>query len=142
MNMTDTATGRPGTLTNSTFLQHLAQGAGNGQWLWVDHFVGDPSKSTGWGGQPYRLGAPDAPDVDGWGRYNAYFSVACLQAVDGEVHRRMANFARLGALVLDDYDLDDLLELTLNAVDAAFLPLEDREALAAYVTEGYIHADA
>ncbi len=40
-----------------------------------------------------------------------------------------------------DYDLDDLLELTLNAVDAAFLPLEDREALAAYVTEGYIHAD-
>lgn len=41
-----------------------------------------------------------------------------------------------------DYDLDDLLELTLNAVDAAFLPLEDREALAAYVTEGYIHADA
>ncbi|MHA7273164.1 adenosine deaminase [Arthrobacter sp. TMT4-20] len=41
-----------------------------------------------------------------------------------------------------DYDLDDLLELTLNAVNAAFLPLEDREALADYVTEGFLRADA
>ncbi len=32
------------------------------------------------------------------------------------------------------YDLGDLLEFTLNAVDAAFLPLEDREALAEYIT--------
>ncbi len=31
------------------------------------------------------------------------------------------------------YDLGDLLELTLNAVDAAFLPLEDREALTEHV---------
>lgn len=35
------------------------------------------------------------------------------------------------------YDLDDILELTMNAVDAAFLPLEERDALAAYVTEGF-----
>ncbi|MDQ0733952.1 adenosine deaminase [Arthrobacter agilis] len=35
------------------------------------------------------------------------------------------------------YDLGDLLELTLNAVDAAFLPLEDREALAQYVAESF-----
>ena len=39
-----------------------------------------------------------------------------------------------------DYDLDDILELTLNAVDAAFLPLEERDALAAYVTEGFNRA--
>ncbi|MHA7263646.1 adenosine deaminase [Arthrobacter sp. TMN-37] len=35
------------------------------------------------------------------------------------------------------YDLSDLLELTLNAVDAAFLPLEDREALAEYVVSEF-----
>ncbi|WP_434993058.1 adenosine deaminase [Arthrobacter sp. Ld5] len=38
------------------------------------------------------------------------------------------------------YDLGDLLELTLNAVDAAFLPLEDREALAEYVAQRFDHA--
>jgi adenosine deaminase len=38
------------------------------------------------------------------------------------------------------YDLDDILELTMNAVDAAFLPLEERDALAAYVTEGFNQA--
>jgi adenosine deaminase len=36
-----------------------------------------------------------------------------------------------------DYDLDDLLELTLNAAEAAFLPLEEREALVEYITEGF-----
>jgi adenosine deaminase len=35
------------------------------------------------------------------------------------------------------YDLSDLLELTLNAVDAAFLPLEDREALTEYVVSEF-----
>ncbi len=35
------------------------------------------------------------------------------------------------------YDLGDLLELTLNAVDAAFLPLEDREVLAEHITLGF-----
>ncbi|GAA3289883.1 adenosine deaminase [Arthrobacter citreus] len=39
-----------------------------------------------------------------------------------------------------DYDLDDILEFTMNAVDAAFLPLEERDALAAYVTEGFNQA--
>ena len=39
-----------------------------------------------------------------------------------------------------NYDLDDLLELTMNAVDAAFLPLDERDALAAYVTEGFNRA--
>ncbi|MHA7282131.1 adenosine deaminase [Arthrobacter sp. TMS2-4] len=38
------------------------------------------------------------------------------------------------------YDLGDLLALTLNAVDAAFLPLEDREALAEYVAQRFDHA--
>ncbi|HET7414990.1 MAG TPA: adenosine deaminase [Arthrobacter sp.] len=36
-----------------------------------------------------------------------------------------------------DYDLDDLQTLMLNAVDAAFLPLEEREALADYIVEGF-----
>ncbi|WP_104117904.1 adenosine deaminase [Arthrobacter sp. B1805] len=35
------------------------------------------------------------------------------------------------------YDLADLLDLTLNAVDAAFLPLEDREALAAHIASSF-----
>ncbi|MBG6224204.1 adenosine deaminase [Arthrobacter sp. CAN_A2] len=35
------------------------------------------------------------------------------------------------------YDLGDLLELTLNAVDAAFLPLEDREALAEHIAQRF-----
>ncbi len=36
-----------------------------------------------------------------------------------------------------DYDLDDLLALSLNAAEAAFLPLEDREALADHLIEAY-----
>lgn len=36
-----------------------------------------------------------------------------------------------------DYDLDDLLELTLNAVEAAFLPLDSRTALAELIAQGY-----
>ncbi|MEA5456248.1 adenosine deaminase [Sinomonas sp. JGH33] len=40
-----------------------------------------------------------------------------------------------------DYDLDDLLELTLNAAEAAFLPLEDREDLVEYINEAYANLD-
>ena len=36
-----------------------------------------------------------------------------------------------------DYDLDDLLELTLNAVEAAFIPLDSRTALAELIAQGY-----
>ncbi|MDP5227435.1 MULTISPECIES: adenosine deaminase [Arthrobacter] len=36
-----------------------------------------------------------------------------------------------------DYDLDDLLELTLNAAEATFLPLEEKEALVEYINEAY-----
>ncbi|MGF9660258.1 adenosine deaminase [Arthrobacter crystallopoietes] len=36
-----------------------------------------------------------------------------------------------------DYDLDDLLQLTLNAAESAFLPLEEREALVEYIAEGF-----
>ncbi|NYE96488.1 adenosine deaminase [Psychromicrobium silvestre] len=36
-----------------------------------------------------------------------------------------------------EYDLDDLLELTLNAAEAAFLPLEQRESLVEQITEAY-----
>ncbi|MFI5085239.1 MAG: adenosine deaminase [Actinomycetales bacterium] len=39
-----------------------------------------------------------------------------------------------------EYDLDDVLALTLNAAEAAFLPLEEREALADYITESYANA--
>ncbi|MCC3277307.1 MULTISPECIES: adenosine deaminase [unclassified Arthrobacter] len=39
-----------------------------------------------------------------------------------------------------EYDLDDILELTMNAVNAAFLPLDERAALSAYVTEGFNRA--
>ncbi|MDQ0679530.1 adenosine deaminase [Arthrobacter pascens] len=36
-----------------------------------------------------------------------------------------------------DYDLDDLLELTLNAAEASFLPLEEKEALVEYINDVY-----
>lgn len=36
-----------------------------------------------------------------------------------------------------DYDLDELLELTLNAAEAAFLPLDEREALVEYINDAY-----
>ncbi|MDH2443106.1 adenosine deaminase [Amnibacterium sp. CER49] len=36
-----------------------------------------------------------------------------------------------------DYDLDDLLTFQLNAADAAFLPVEDREELADRITSGF-----
>lgn len=41
-----------------------------------------------------------------------------------------------------DYDLDDLLVLSLNAAQAAFLPLEEREALAELLVEEYRNAGA
>ncbi|WP_309080442.1 adenosine deaminase [Zhihengliuella sp.] len=41
-----------------------------------------------------------------------------------------------------DYDLDDFLELTLNAAEAAFLPLEDRESLVEYINEAYAELGA
>ena len=43
------------------------------------------------------------------------------------------------ALVADEfaYDLDDLLVFQLNAAEAAFLPVEDREALADAIIEGF-----
>jgi adenosine deaminase len=36
-----------------------------------------------------------------------------------------------------DYDIDDLRMFQLNAVDAAFLPLEDREELADHIESGF-----
>ncbi len=39
-----------------------------------------------------------------------------------------------------DYDLDDIRALTLNAAEAAFLPLEEREALIDYINDGYDNA--
>jgi adenosine deaminase len=36
-----------------------------------------------------------------------------------------------------DYDLDDLLTFQLNAAEAAFLPLEDRDELGDTITRGF-----
>lgn len=36
-----------------------------------------------------------------------------------------------------DYDLDDLLELTLNAAESSFLPLDEKEALVEYINDVY-----
>ncbi|GAA3317853.1 adenosine deaminase [Arthrobacter ramosus] len=36
-----------------------------------------------------------------------------------------------------DYDLDDLLELTLNAAESSFLPLDEKEALVEYINDAY-----
>lgn len=36
-----------------------------------------------------------------------------------------------------DYDLEDLLDLTLNAAEAAFVPLEMRELLVEYINDYY-----
>lgn len=41
-----------------------------------------------------------------------------------------------------DYDLDDFLELTLNAAEAAFLPLEEREVLVDYINAAYAELGA
>lgn len=41
-----------------------------------------------------------------------------------------------------DYDLDDFLELTLNAAEAAFLPLEEREVLVDYINNAYAELGA
>ncbi|ALD63154.1 adenosine deaminase [Arthrobacter sp. LS16] len=38
-----------------------------------------------------------------------------------------------------DYDLEDLLDLTLNAAEAAFVPLEMRELLVEYINDFYDH---
>jgi adenosine deaminase len=48
------------------------------------------------------------------------------------------------ALLVDTfgYGVDDLMTFTLNAADAAFLPLEDREALAGYIADRYGNAGA
>ena len=36
-----------------------------------------------------------------------------------------------------DYDLEDLLDLTLNAAEAAFVPLEVREMMVEYINDAY-----
>ncbi len=36
-----------------------------------------------------------------------------------------------------DYDLDDLLELSLNAAESSFLPLDEKEALVEYINDAY-----
>jgi len=36
-----------------------------------------------------------------------------------------------------DYDLDDLLELTLNAAESSFLPLDEKEALVEFINDAY-----
>ncbi|WP_373287815.1 adenosine deaminase [Zhihengliuella salsuginis] len=41
-----------------------------------------------------------------------------------------------------DYDLDDFLELTLNAAEAAFLPLEEREVLVDHINQAYAELTA
>lgn len=40
-----------------------------------------------------------------------------------------------------DFDLEDIRALTLNAARAAFLPLEEREALVDYINDGFNNAD-
>ncbi len=92
-------------LTNSQFLSELR--AGTNAALWVAGFHGEPGTRSNWSGQPYDERA--RRDVDRWQDRNAYFSVAGLKPVGGQLKRRKANFARLLALVADDVELSALV---------------------------------
>ena len=96
-------------VTNSAFLQLLAQAAPRGSTLWTAVFVGNPDLAGGnWAGQPYNVAMHSAM-ADAWGSQNAYFSVAALVPdATGELARRKANFARLLVLVADDADREQL----------------------------------
>lgn len=100
----------PVLVTNTDFLHELAQGAPDGSLLWVCRFHGEPSAGSPWGGMAYTPRMHSECVTDGWGDYNTYFSVAAIKpGSDGEFHRRLANFSRMLALVVDDVDLETLL---------------------------------
>lgn len=89
-------------VTNSEFLQSILQSAPRGTTVWVNAFIGNPnSDQASWAGKAYNPALHSA-EVDGWNRQNTYFSVAAVRMVEGVMHRRKANFARLMALVGDD----------------------------------------
>lgn len=95
-------------VTNSEFLQAILQSAPKGTTVWVNAFIGNPnSDQASWAGKAYNP-ALHAAEIDGWHRQNTYFSVAAVRYVDGVMHRRKVNFARLLALVVDDAQPEDL----------------------------------
>lgn len=95
-------------VTNSEFLQQVLAAAPNGSTVWVNAFIGNPnSDQASWAGKAYNP-ALHAAEVDGWTKQNTYFSVAAVRSIDGVMHRRKVNFARLLALVADDVEVDDL----------------------------------
>lgn len=98
------------TITNTDFLAELAQAAPEGACLWVNKFHGNPnSEEAKWGGLVYTPKDHERSMCDSWGEYNTYFSVAAVKiGEDGMYHRRLPNFARMLALVVDDVDLDSL----------------------------------
>ena len=95
-------------VTNSEFLQAVLAPAPRGSTVWVNAFIGNPnSDQASWAGKAYNP-ALHAAEVDGWTRQNTYFSVGAVRMIEGVMHRRKANFARLLALVADDVQTDDL----------------------------------
>ena len=87
------------TITNAEFLDAIAGELHPDEYLWVAHFSTPPNTTqpSQWGGYPVAGPVGDHPDR------NTYFSVATLRPDQkGEKHRRLANFARLVCVVLDD----------------------------------------
>lgn len=101
-------TSDPLSVTNSEFMLELAKGAGRGSRLWTTAFYGNPDGNPGWGGSPWDdVGREER--IDSYDDRNTYFSTAALRCPPGEdLHRRLAHFERLLAIVVDDPALADL----------------------------------
>ena len=87
--------------------------------------------------------------IDGFGQGIEAHPIDLLHQIGFQVTVNTDNRLMSGVSLTDefellvetfDYDLDDILELTMNAVNAAFLPLEERQVLAEYITEGFTAA--
>lgn len=99
-----------GQVANSIFLRELLSAAPHGTYGWVCNFIGRPTPGSEWNGRPYRGGGELEQQIDGWQRFNTYYSVAALRAdAGGEEKRRKANFVRLLSLVVDDADPADII---------------------------------
>lgn len=104
------ATHDPQLISNTEFLEELAQAVPDGSCMWVNRFGWNPDEQRPgqWAGLPYLPKDHERRMCDAWADDNTYFSVAALKSVGGRIARQKVNFTRMLALVVDDVDIESL----------------------------------
>lgn len=97
-------------MTNSDFLAEVYAGLSDGDYGWICSFTAPPDQGE-WAGRYYQGTPRQAAVVDAALESNNYFCTSLLTGTNdaGQMVRGKATFLRLGALVVDDINPDDLL---------------------------------